>query len=103
MLIDEFDFREPPDLSGLEISEQRAVEMARKFKSGMEEGIRWMLRVAVEGDCFTFAGTIAASWVVSKLGSHLDLLTLLYTGQCLSPFLCRFNYHALFLRFQIEW
>ncbi|KAG5535658.1 hypothetical protein RHGRI_023425 [Rhododendron griersonianum] len=80
MLIDEFDFREPPDLSGLEISEQRAVEMARKFKSGMEEGIRWMLRVAVEGDCFTFAGTIAASWVVSKLGSHLDLLTLLYTG-----------------------
>ncbi|KAF7136098.1 hypothetical protein RHSIM_Rhsim08G0104600 [Rhododendron simsii] len=72
--------KEPPDLSGLEISEQRAVEMARKFKSGIEEGIRWMLSVAVEGDCFTFAGTIAALWVVSELGSHFDLLTLLYTG-----------------------
>ncbi|XP_058228497.1 reticulon-like protein B13 [Rhododendron vialii] len=73
--------KEPPDLSGLEISEQRVVEMARKFKSGIEEGIiRWMLRVAVEGDCFTFAGTIAALWVVSELGSHFDLLTLLCTG-----------------------
>ncbi|KAI8542221.1 hypothetical protein RHMOL_Rhmol08G0121300 [Rhododendron molle] len=72
--------KEPLDLSRLEISEQRAVEMARKFKSGIEEGIRWMLRVAVEGDCFTFAGAIAALWVVSKLGSYFDLLTLLYTG-----------------------
>ncbi|KAE9466887.1 hypothetical protein C3L33_01206, partial [Rhododendron williamsianum] len=88
MLIDEFDFREPPDLSGLEISEQRAVEMARKFKSGMEEGIRWMLRVAVEGDCFTFAGTIAALWVfpnweVTLIYSHFST----QVNACLSPFL----------------
>lgn len=73
-------FREPPDLSGLEISEERAVEMAYKLKSGIEEGIRWMVRVAIEGDCFTFAGTVAALWVLSEVGSYFDLLTLLYTG-----------------------
>ncbi|KAH7850706.1 hypothetical protein Vadar_001853 [Vaccinium darrowii] len=72
--------KEPPDLSGLEISEERAVEMAYKLKSGIEEGIRWMVRVAVEGDCFTFAGTVAALWVLSEVGSYFDLLTLLYTG-----------------------
>ncbi|KAL7224055.1 hypothetical protein ACSBR1_025498 [Camellia fascicularis] len=72
--------KEPPNLSGLEIREEAAVEMAHLVRSWIEEGIRWMFRVGAEGDLFTFGGTLAALWVASKVGCFFDLLTLLYIG-----------------------
>ncbi|XP_057500398.1 reticulon-like protein B13 [Actinidia eriantha] len=73
--------KEPPNLSaGMEIREETTVEMANELRWWMEEGIRWMFRVGAEGDWFVFTGNVAALWLVSKLATFCDLLTLLYIG-----------------------
>ncbi|GFY93875.1 hypothetical protein Acr_09g0003210 [Actinidia rufa] len=71
--------KEPPNLSaGMEIREETTVEMANELRWWMEEGIRWLFRVGAEGDWFVFTGNVAALWLVSKLATFCDLLTLLY-------------------------
>ncbi|XAR57826.1 hypothetical protein NMG60_11026104 [Bertholletia excelsa] len=69
-----------PEMSGVEISEESTVEMARTVRSWMEGGIRWMFRVGAEGNNFLFAGTVAALWVLSKLARFFDFVTFLYLG-----------------------
>lgn len=81
-----FGFREAPDMSGMEITEQSAWEAAKTIRTWVEEGIRWMFKVAAEGDLFTFAGTVGGLWMVSQIGNIFDLLTLLYVGNDI-PFL----------------
>lgn len=73
--------RDPPEVSGLEISEQWAFEMANMIRAWMEEGIRWMFRVSAEREWYVFAGTVAGLGLLSYVGTLTDLLTLIYTGQ----------------------
>lgn len=73
-------------MSGMEITEQSAREAAKTIRTWVEEGIRWMFKVAAEGDLFTFAGTVGGLWMVSRIGNIFDLLTLLYIGNNI-PFL----------------
>jgi len=73
-------YRDPPDMSGLEISEETAFEMANWFRAWIEEGIRWMFRVSAEREWFVFAGTVAGLGLLSYVGTLTDLLTLIYTG-----------------------
>ncbi|CAK9183549.1 unnamed protein product, partial [Ilex paraguariensis] len=70
----------PPNLSGLEITEQSAMELANSIGELIEEGIRLVFRVGAESEWYVFAGTTAALWVLSQLGSYCDLLTILYLG-----------------------
>ncbi|XP_059459164.1 reticulon-like protein B13 [Corylus avellana] len=72
--------KDPPEVSGLEISEQRAFEMANMIRAWMEEGIRWMFRVSAEREWYVFAGTVAGLGLLSYVGTLNDLLTLIYTG-----------------------
>ncbi|KAE7999547.1 hypothetical protein FH972_003964 [Carpinus fangiana] len=51
--------KDPPDMSGLEMSEQLAFEMANMIRAWIEEGIRWMFRVSAEREWYVFAGTVA--------------------------------------------
>ncbi|KAA8531758.1 hypothetical protein F0562_006525 [Nyssa sinensis] len=72
--------KDPPDMSGLEITEESAMEMANSLRAWCEEGVRWMFRVAAEREWFVFAKTVAGLLFLSSLGSFSDLLTLLYIG-----------------------
>ncbi|KAF5738199.1 putative Reticulan like protein B13 [Tripterygium wilfordii] len=72
--------KQPPDLSGLEITEEQAVVMANSCREMMEEFVRWMFRVSAEGDWFEFAKTVAGLLLLSYVASCCDLLTLLYIG-----------------------
>ncbi|XP_062002156.1 reticulon-like protein B13 [Rosa rugosa] len=73
--------KEPPNLyEMLEVTEKTALETANTIRAWIEEGIRWMFRVAAQREWFVFAGTAAGLWLLSRVGRHLDLLTLLYTG-----------------------
>lgn len=67
-------------MSGLEISEQSAFEVANSIRAWIEEGIRWMFRVSAERDWYCFAGTVAGLGLLSYVGTLSDLLTLIYTG-----------------------
>ncbi|KAF8405131.1 hypothetical protein HHK36_010029 [Tetracentron sinense] len=72
--------KEAPSMSGLEISEQTAREIAYTIKGWIEEGERWMFRVSVEREWYVFAGVVVGMWILSLVGSMFDLLTLLYIG-----------------------
>lgn len=67
-----------PDLSGLEISEQTAIEAARSVRQSIEEGVRWMFHVSAERELFLFARVVAALLLLSYVGSFWDSLSLLY-------------------------
>lgn len=67
-----------PDLSGLEISEQTAIEAARSVRQSIEEGVRWMCHVSAERELFLFARVVAALCLLSYVGSFWDSLSLLY-------------------------
>ena len=64
-------------MSGLEISEESAIEMANSIRTWIEEGIRWMFRVSAEREWFVFARTVAGLLLLSYVGTFSDLLTLL--------------------------
>ncbi|XP_061949518.1 reticulon-like protein B13 isoform X2 [Populus nigra] len=70
--------RGEPDLSGLEISEQTAIEAARSVRQSIEEGVRWMCHVSAERELFLFARVVAALCLLSYVGSFWDSLSLLY-------------------------
>ncbi|XP_059639683.1 reticulon-like protein B13 [Cornus florida] len=72
--------KETPDMSGLEITEESAVEMAHTIREWVGRGVQWMLRVGAEGDWFVFARTVAMLLLLSYVGQLYDLLTLLYIG-----------------------
>ncbi|XP_041003266.1 reticulon-like protein B13 [Juglans microcarpa x Juglans regia] len=72
--------KEPPNMSGLEIPEESAIETANCVRAWIEEGIRWVFRVSAERDWFAFAGTVSGLWLLSYVGKLFDLLTLLYIG-----------------------
>ncbi|OMO56755.1 Reticulon [Corchorus capsularis] len=72
--------KEPPILSDLEISEQNANEIANTCRTLIEEAIRWMFHVTVEGDWFVFARTIVGFLFLSYVGSFFEFLTLLHIG-----------------------
>lgn len=72
--------REPPTMSGLEITDQSTTEMTIFLRESVEEAIRWMFRVGAESRCFVFAAVVAALWILSIVGSCMDLLTLVYIG-----------------------
>ncbi|GMY11687.1 reticulon-like protein B13 [Fagus crenata] len=68
------------NMSGLEISEESAIEMANSIRTWIEEGIRWMFQVSAEREWFVFARTVAGLLLLSYVGTFSDLLTLLYIG-----------------------
>lgn len=72
--------KEPPKLSGLEISETSTLEVANSFRGVVEELIRWMFHVSVEKEWFVYVPVIAGLLVLSYVATFSDLLTLLYTG-----------------------
>ncbi|CAK7339419.1 unnamed protein product [Dovyalis caffra] len=72
--------KEEPDLSGLEISEQTAIETALSVRQSIEESIRWMFHVSTGRELFVFARVVAALWLLSYVGSFFDSLTLLHIG-----------------------
>ncbi|KAE8077869.1 hypothetical protein FH972_016388 [Carpinus fangiana] len=72
--------KDPPDMPGLEMSEQLAFETANMIRAWIEEGIRWMFRVSAEREWYVFAGTVAGLGLLSYVGALTDLLTLIYTG-----------------------
>ncbi|XP_050384302.1 reticulon-like protein B13 [Argentina anserina] len=73
--------KEPPNLHGMfEVTEERAFKIVNTIRAWIEEGIRWMFRVAAEREWFVFAGTASGLWFLSRVGRYFDLLTLLFTG-----------------------
>ncbi|XVE82736.1 hypothetical protein DITRI_Ditri16bG0030000 [Diplodiscus trichospermus] len=72
--------KEPPTLSDLEISENTAMEIANTCGTVIEEVLRWMFHVTVEGEWFVFARTVAGLLLLSYVGSFFDLLTFLHIG-----------------------
>ncbi|KAK9284791.1 hypothetical protein L1049_023968 [Liquidambar formosana] len=71
---------EPPSLSGLEITEKSAMEMANSFREWIGGGMRWLFRVSAERDWFVFAGVVAGLWLLSLAGSFFGFFTCLYIG-----------------------
>ncbi|XP_071914707.1 reticulon-like protein B13 isoform X5 [Coffea arabica] len=71
---------EGPDVSGMEISERRAAEMAHGIREWIEEGIRWLFRVGAEREWSVFGATVAALGLLSWIATRFDLLTLVYMG-----------------------
>ncbi|PRQ47834.1 hypothetical protein RchiOBHm_Chr2g0104061 [Rosa chinensis] len=72
--------KEPPNLYGmLEVTEETALGTANTIRAWIEEGIRWMFRVAAEREWFVFAGTATAArlwvggWVVGSGCSRINL------------------------------
>ncbi|KAL5752860.1 hypothetical protein ACOSP7_023050 [Xanthoceras sorbifolium] len=72
--------KEPPDMSGLEISEQSVMEVANSCRGIVEEVVRWMFHVSAEREWFVFAQVVAGLLLLSYVGTFTDLLTLLYIG-----------------------
>lgn len=81
-------------MSGLEISEQTAIEAARSVRQSIEEGVRWMCHVSAERELFLFARVVAALWLLSYVGSFWDSLSLLYIGNNLCITVTRMNTQA---------
>lgn len=68
-------------MPGLEIAEQSTTEMTNFLRESIEEAVRWMFRVGAESELYAFAGTVGGLWVLSILGSCMDLLTFVYIGE----------------------
>ena len=83
IIVDYFGFRDVPDMSWLEISEESTIEMVNGIREWIEEGIRWMFRVSAERDWFVFVRTVVGLLLLSYVGTSSDLLTLLYIGNLL--------------------
>ncbi|KZV24979.1 hypothetical protein F511_01949 [Dorcoceras hygrometricum] len=72
--------RDSPDVSRLEISEQTAVETATLFLERINEAIRMIIHLGAHSQWLVFAGVMASLYVLSLLGSYLDVLTIWYIG-----------------------
>ncbi|KAF7828762.1 reticulon-like protein B13 [Senna tora] len=72
--------KEPPSLSGFEMTEESAMQMAHTIKACSEEGIRLMFRLTTEEGWPLFLGLVAGLWSLSYIASKMDFLTFLYMG-----------------------
>ncbi|KAK1589167.1 hypothetical protein Q3G72_031149 [Acer saccharum] len=72
--------KEPPDLPGLEISEQSTMEVANSCRGIVEEAVRWIFHVSVEREWIVFAQVVGGLLSLSCIGTFTDLLTFLYIG-----------------------
>ncbi|KAK2657384.1 hypothetical protein Ddye_010441 [Dipteronia dyeriana] len=72
--------KKPPDLPGLEMSEQSTIEVANSCRGIVEEAVRWMIHVSVEREWFVFAEVVGGILSLSYIGTFTDLLTFLYIG-----------------------
>ncbi|KAI9165486.1 hypothetical protein LWI28_014923 [Acer negundo] len=72
--------KEPPDLPGLEISEQSNMEVANSCRGIVEEAVRWIFHVSVEREWIVFAQVVGGLLSLSYIGTFTDLLTFLYIG-----------------------
>ncbi|TXG59511.1 hypothetical protein EZV62_014084 [Acer yangbiense] len=72
--------KEPPDLPGLEISEQSSMEVANSCRGIVEEAVRWIFHVSVEREWIVFAQVVGGLLSLSYIGTFTDLLTFLYIG-----------------------
>ncbi|KAK0604546.1 hypothetical protein LWI29_016738 [Acer saccharum] len=70
--------REPPDLPGLETSEQSTMEVANSCRGIVEEAVRWIFHVSVEREWIVFAQVVGGLLSLSCIGTFTDLLTFLY-------------------------
>ncbi|XP_068655299.1 reticulon-like protein B13 [Aristolochia californica] len=73
--------KEVPSLSGLEVSEESALEAAAKLKARIEETIRWMFEITVERDWFEFVRVVVGLYLLSLLGRQFDFLVIVYIGE----------------------
>ncbi|XP_071914703.1 reticulon-like protein B13 isoform X1 [Coffea arabica] len=85
---------EGPDVSGMEISERRAAEMAHGIREWIEEGIRWLFRVGAEREWSVFGATVAALGLLSWIATRFDLLTLVYMEEEDMKFVFVMGYYA---------
>lgn len=76
-------FRVSPDLSGMEISEESAVESAKLIREQVKRSVQFMFHVGAEKEWFLFAGVVACLYALSLIGNCFDLLTLCYIGKSL--------------------
>ena len=67
-------------MSRLEITDQSTTEMTILFRESIEEAVRWMFRVGTDSEWYVFAGVVAGLWIMCRVGSCMDLLTLVYLG-----------------------
>ncbi|XP_061340829.1 reticulon-like protein B13 [Gastrolobium bilobum] len=72
--------KEPLNLSMLELREETTLRMANTVRAWIEEAIRWLFLVSAEKDWPVFVGVVAGLWLLSCVGSCMDLLTLIYIG-----------------------
>ncbi|KAK4488361.1 hypothetical protein RD792_004120 [Penstemon davidsonii] len=72
--------RETPDLSGIGISEQTAIDTANLIRKRIDEVVRLMFHVSVEREWFLSGGVVAALYLLSLVASYFDFLTLCYIG-----------------------
>ncbi|KAK0603602.1 hypothetical protein LWI29_006733 [Acer saccharum] len=72
--------KEPPDLPGLEISEQSTMEVANSCRGIVEEAVRWIFHVSVEREWIVFAQVVGGLLSLSYIGTFTDLLTFFYIG-----------------------
>ncbi|XP_058069290.1 reticulon-like protein B13 isoform X2 [Magnolia sinica] len=87
--------RDVPSCSGLEVSEQSAVEIADAVQSWVEDSVRYLFHVAVERNWLVVAQIITALLILSFIGSCFDFLTLLYIG-----ILMGFTLPVLYFKYQ---
>ncbi|TXG59510.1 hypothetical protein EZV62_014083 [Acer yangbiense] len=71
---------EPPDLPGLEISEQSTMAVANSCRGIVEEAVRWIFHVSIEREWIVFAQVVGGLLSLSYIGTFTDLLTFLYIG-----------------------
>ncbi|CAI9752827.1 unnamed protein product [Fraxinus pennsylvanica] len=72
--------KKSPDLSGMEISEETAVESAKLLREQVEKCVRLMFQVGAEKEGFVFTGVVACLYALSLIGNCFDLLILCYIG-----------------------
>ncbi|KAF9611422.1 hypothetical protein IFM89_032091 [Coptis chinensis] len=72
--------RQEPNVPDFIASEQTTLKTAHTLKGLLEDTLRWMVRKGVTSEWYEFVGIVAALYVLSKIGSWFDLLTLLYIG-----------------------
>ncbi|KAL2522846.1 Reticulon-like protein B13 [Forsythia ovata] len=72
--------KEAPDLSGMEISEQSAMESAKLFREEVEKIVLFIFHVGAEKEWYVFAGVVACLYALSLLANSINLLTLCYIG-----------------------
>lgn len=74
-------YRQPLELSRLEISELTTIEIANACRGAAEEVIRLMFRVSAEGEWYLFLQVVAGLLFLSYVGTFTDLITLVYIGR----------------------